>query len=125
MALEITLRYRDDDPWEVVVKAFEIISPYLQPGSTASAASTATQIDALTPGKRQSGNEEVEESSSFLLEFWEVFLGIAKQLPYDHPSQDRLVDLAKELTRLATPSSEVGLEEDLKSSIIKRTDCTI
>lgn len=109
MALDIEFRYRNDDPWMPTYHAYEIIRPYLQPDSTASAADTAAQINALTPDKGEIPNGgKSEESASFLLEFWEVFISVAQQIPYDHPSQDRLLELAKSLAGLTTPANDVS-----------------
>lgn len=122
MAPTLTFRSRDNDPWEVAVSAFDIIAPYLRQEGTVSAASIAAQVDSLTPGKRQTSDEEVEGTASFLLEFWEMFIGIAKQLPYNDPSQDRLMALTKELEVLTTPSSEVRGKKHLKMSSLGLTD---
>jgi hypothetical protein len=108
MASYLDLALRDDDPWIVAKKAFDIVAAYLQPDSSASATETAASLDALTPLKRQlSEGEKAEQLESFLLEFWETYVVIARQVPHDHPSQERLVELAKELNRQPTASIEV------------------
>ncbi|OCL09783.1 hypothetical protein AOQ84DRAFT_387930 [Glonium stellatum] len=107
MASHLVLKLRDDDPWIVAKKAFDIVAAYLQPDSSASATETAACLDALTPTKRQlCEGEESEQPGSFLLEFWETFVVIVRQVPHDHPSQKRLVELVKELDRLAATSAE-------------------
>ena len=109
MASQLVFRYRDDEPWPVVKDAFDIIKPYLQLNSDLSATETATRLDTLTPSKRSLAVGELrEKSASFLLEFWEVFVEIAKQLPYDDPSQNRLVELLQQLNLLQTPDSTVS-----------------
>ena len=108
MASHLGLALRDDDPWIVAKKAFDIVAAYLQLDSSASATETAASLDALTPLKRQlSEGEKAEQLESFLLEFWETYVVIVRQVPHDHPSQERLVELVKELSRQPTALTEV------------------
>lgn len=94
MSAGLELILRNSDPWVVAKQAFEMISDYVQPGSPISPGQAALQLNSLSPGQRplQEG-EEVEEPASFLLEFWETLISIARQIPFDHSSQDRLVEL--------------------------------
>ena len=79
MATHLDLALRDDDPWIVAKKAFDIVAAYLQPDSPASATETAASLDALTPSKRQlSEGEKAEQPGSFLLEFWETYVVIVR-----------------------------------------------
>lgn len=113
MASHLDLALRDDEPWIVAKKAFDIIAAYLQPDSSASATETAASLDALTLLKRQlSEGEKAEQLGSFLLEFWETYVVIVRQVPHDHPSQERLVELAKELDCQPTASTEVRMIPD-------------
>ncbi len=103
-ALPLSLKsLEDDDPWIIEQKTFEILNSYLQPSSTTSATAAAQGIDNLTPMKRpdQGDGKEIEEPESFMWETWGIFIEIAKQIPRDHPSQDRLVELVKALSSLA------------------------
>ena len=61
MALHLDLVLRDDDPWIVAKKAFNIVAAYLQPDSPASVTETAASLDALTPSKRQLSKGEKAE----------------------------------------------------------------
>ena len=54
---------------------------------TASAKGIAHQIDLLTPLKRSlDEGDDFEDSEIFLLEFWETFIHIARQIPSEHAS---------------------------------------
>ena len=77
MASHLDLVLRDDDPWIVAKKAFNIVAAYLQPDSPASATEMAASLDALTPSKRQlSEGEKAKQPSSFLLKFQETYVVI-------------------------------------------------
>lgn len=98
----------DDDPWIVDEKTFDLLNEYLQPDSAISASTAARIMDALTPAKREAaGAKNVEHPESFLFETWETFIEIAKQIPHDHPSQDRLIQLLAELTKLSPTEVEI------------------
>ena len=109
MASRLELEYRDRDPedaWHVPHKIFHTIAAYVQPDSPASAAETAAALDAISPVKRRLDPGEIAEWPwAFLDEFWDTFLSLAQQVPYDHPSQERLVELVQELPKL--PSKPV------------------
>ncbi|OJJ46433.1 hypothetical protein ASPZODRAFT_142250 [Penicilliopsis zonata CBS 506.65] len=111
MATKLHLRLKsleDDDPWIVEQKNFAIRKDFLQPDSYISPADAAFQINELTPMKREAqGEEDVEHPESYMWEIWGFFIEISKQIPHDHPSQDKLVSLIKELTLL--PSVEVEI----------------
>jgi hypothetical protein len=100
---EVTLHLQsleDDDPWIIEQKTFDILNDYLQPYSTISAVTAAIALDDLNPMKRKESGEEVEAIESFLLETWGTFIEIAKQIPRDHSSQERFIDLIEVLTHL-------------------------
>lgn len=107
MAAQLQLTLRDLDTWLVAKQAFDRISDYVQPDSPITPDQVAHQLNSLTPGQRvlQDG-EEAEDPISFLLEFWEIFVTIARQVPYDHPSQERLVELITGLGELASQSDQ-------------------
>lgn len=107
MSAGLELSLRNSDPWVVAKQAFEMISDYVQPGSPISPGQAALQLNSLIPGQRplQEG-EEVEEPASFLLEFWETLVSIARQILFDHPSQDRLVELVAALSELSSETDE-------------------
>ncbi|KAK2746226.1 hypothetical protein FQN57_003348 [Myotisia sp. PD_48] len=130
-----------EDPWIVQQKLFGILNEYLQPSSSTSPLTAATEIDNLSPDKRQGsqkpkesrkdeGNndndddddeeeeeeeeeEEGEDIESFLLEAWDTFIELARQIPSDHGSQDRLVDLLKVLTELRPTKVQIWGEDTL------------
>ncbi|KAJ5425964.1 hypothetical protein N7465_001034 [Penicillium sp. CMV-2018d] len=95
----------DDDPWIVQRKYFMILNNSLQPDSQVSAAEAAAGINELTPMNREANGEEAEEPESWCLEFWGTINELVKQIPHDHPSQDKMVEIIKEL--IALPGVEV------------------
>ncbi|EFR00783.1 hypothetical protein MGYG_03787 [Nannizzia gypsea CBS 118893] len=98
----------DGDPWVVHQKLFDVLKTFLQPGSNAAPSSAAKDIDDLTPGKRQADDGKPKEDyESFLLEIWNSIIEIAKQIPSDHASQDRLVELVKALSELPPIETEI------------------
>lgn len=107
MSAPLELKLKDLDPWIVAKQAFDLISAYVQPDSLVSPGQVAAQLNSLTPGQRVlQEREEAEEPASFLLEFWELLVSIARQVPYDHPSQERLVKLVGGLDELSPESDE-------------------
>jgi hypothetical protein len=66
----------------------------------------AIALDDLDPMKCKESGEEVEAIESFL-ETWGTFIEIAKQIPSDHSSQDRFIDLIDALTHLPPTSVTV------------------
>lgn len=100
---------QDPNPWRVEQKAFDILNEYLQPASTTRPEAAAQGIDGLAPMKRAGPDEgqDKESPESFLSEIWGLFIAVAKQIPHDHPSQDRLVNLVKVLC--AIPPTEVQI----------------
>lgn len=100
---------QDANPWGVEQKAFDILNEYLQPASTTPPEAAAQGIDSLAPMKRARPDEvqDKESPEGFLSEIWSVFIAVAKQIPHDHPSQDRLVGLVKVLC--AMPPTEVQI----------------
>lgn len=119
----LSFQLNDDDPWHVSKKAFDLLSEYLQQNLSSSEAQapkdTATALDALTPFCRvpQDG-EEIEEAESFLLEFWETFLGVVRQTPHNHVAQHRLVALVAELERLPPEKPDVSSQTPAYLSIL-------
>ncbi|PKX97265.1 DUF3632 domain-containing protein [Aspergillus novofumigatus IBT 16806] len=80
-------------------RIFNILNDYLQPSSTTPPREAAQTIHALTP-KAGSTPEENSDLEDFLWYTWGTIIKVAKQIPHDHPSQDRLVDLIRALTEL-------------------------
>lgn len=99
----------DDDPWIVEQQYFTIVDNYLQPDSTITAHDAALQMNELTPMSREARGEESETPDSWCLEVWGTFSEIVKQIPHDHPSQDKMIDFIKALKDL--PGVEVPTSE--------------
>lgn len=83
------------EPNSTEQRIFDILNDYLQPSSTTPPSEAAQAIHALTPTQ-----EENSALENFLWSTWGTIVGIVKQIPHNHPSQDRLVDLIHALTEL-------------------------
>ncbi|KAJ5158374.1 uncharacterized protein N7500_008025 [Penicillium coprophilum] len=105
----------DDDPWIVEQKYFMILNNSLQPDSQVSAAEAAAGIHELTPMNREANGEEAEEPESWCLEFWGAINELVKQIPHDHPSQDKMVEIIQELKAL--PGVEVSVSKTATTRI--------
>ncbi|KAI2467807.1 hypothetical protein F4781DRAFT_400724 [Annulohypoxylon bovei var. microspora] len=98
MADEIELRQKDSRGKELVNQdVFDIFNDYLQLKSSVSAAQAAIAISQLLPELR---GDEVTLDDVFFFKLWRSTIAIAEQIPYDHPAQDRLVRVMRELTLL-------------------------
>lgn len=91
----------------VARQAFNIVDTFLNSKSTdeesvaVESLKAAQRLHLLTPARRpREGGEPIESIESFLLEFWEVIINIAEQIPVDHPAQDSLVELVRALSNL-------------------------
>ncbi|CAA7270757.1 unnamed protein product [Cyclocybe aegerita] len=90
--------------WTITAKIFNILDTYLRPSSTIAPIDAAQEINQLFPLNRPTeGEEPNEEPISFLWEMWELVLDVVSQLPWDHPSQERSIDLLKALRSLPDP----------------------
>ena len=103
-AAPLEFELRDDDPWHISERAFEILTEFVS-GTAAEtntdAAVTAAELNSLSPAKRTlNDGETAEETTSFLLEFWQVFVLVAKQIPCDSRLQGRAVQLVQALKAL-------------------------
>ncbi len=87
------------EPWIIELHVFDILNEYLQPSSATSPTAAAQKIDSLFPLNREEQGKK-EEPESFLWEIWELFGRVAQQIPWKHPSQDRLAELVKALCDL-------------------------
>ncbi|OTA80958.1 hypothetical protein M434DRAFT_85860 [Hypoxylon sp. CO27-5] len=74
-----------------------IFKDYLQSKSSVSAEQVAIDISRLAPDPN---GDEPPLDDRFFFELWENIIGIAEQIPYDHPALDKLVKVMRELTLL-------------------------
>lgn len=74
--------------------AFNSIKTFLEPGSTASAEATASSILAMLPA-----SPPPADGSDELWSLYNVLIGIAKQIPHDHPALVKLVRVVDRLGR--------------------------
>ncbi|KAF8189013.1 hypothetical protein BJ912DRAFT_817950, partial [Pholiota molesta] len=78
-------------------KVFSILDAYLQPSSAISTPSAAQEIDKLFP--------PASVDYTALLHLWDLVTAVVEQIPWQHPSQDRLVALIKTLRDLPDPTT--------------------
>ncbi|KAI0112819.1 hypothetical protein F4776DRAFT_342846 [Hypoxylon sp. NC0597] len=108
MADDIELQEPHSRWGEVMSKAIlNIFKDYLQSRSPVSAEQVALDISKLAP--KPSG-DEAPLNDRFFFELWENIIGIAEQIPYDHPALDKLVKVMRELTLL--PDIGIKVWED-------------
>lgn len=99
--LIIDTLHNDDDPWPVELMMFNVLNDYLQPNSKLSDNEAARCLDAILPENRPSQpNEEKEPVTNWMLHLSDLIWEIAKRIPCDHESQDKLVQLLQALKRL-------------------------
>ncbi|OJD33080.1 uncharacterized protein BKCO1_3300043 [Diplodia corticola] len=82
-SLDLTIDFSvpfDDDPWTFEYKTFDVLNDYLQPQSPTSPSAAALQLNELLP--------EIG-----ILQLWDIVFRVAAQVPHDHPSQEKLIDL--------------------------------
>ncbi|KAI0129047.1 hypothetical protein BJ170DRAFT_623816 [Xylariales sp. AK1849] len=73
---------------------FKIFDNYLKFSSTKTAVEVARYVAELAP------EHEGEELEGFLWSVWGDLIQIAKQIPHDHPAQEKLVKVLRELVLL-------------------------
>jgi hypothetical protein len=94
MASHITIQQKAADGTQLVTSKFAaILEPYLQPTASTTAAEVAQAASKLAPTS-ENGLED------FLWTFWNDFIHTSEQIPYNHPAQDKLVQVVRELSLL-------------------------
>jgi len=85
-------------------KTFTILDVYLQPSSEVSATTAAQEINNLFPENPDSQQGTLnQEAYTFLLRLWELFVVVVEQIPWQHPSQDKIIELTKAIRDLPNP----------------------
>lgn len=107
----------DDDPWLIEWMMFNIFEAYLQPTSEISIDEASQLLDSLLPENRpdtaDDPDDDKEEVAGFMMELSDLIFKIAKQIPYDHESQPKLIHLMKKLRHLPiTETSYVQLQDE-------------
>lgn len=93
--------HNDDDPWPIEWMMFNVLNDYLQPDSKLSDSEAAQCLDAIIPENRPDQlDEKKEPADDWMLELSDLIWDIAKQIPCDHPGQDKLVQLLHAVKRL-------------------------
>ena len=94
-------KLEDSDPELIPERTiFAILKEYLQPTSATTPTAAAKAIDHFRPAKRPDCGVKVEPDDAFVPNLWDLFMDIARQIPSDHESQDRLVKLVDALRQL-------------------------
>ncbi|THC91259.1 hypothetical protein EYZ11_009278 [Aspergillus tanneri] len=104
--------YATDNPGQSELELFTIIQEYLQSADVKSPAAVAQNINDLIPTRRTSDSNinYSDDVERFLWSTWGIFTHVAKQVPHNHPSQDRLVELIRSLTFLVPITVEIWEE---------------
>ncbi|KAL1847246.1 hypothetical protein Daus18300_014010 [Diaporthe australafricana] len=101
LKLIIDTLHDDDDPWPVEWMMFNVLNDYLQPKPKLSVTQAAQCLDAIAPDNRPDlPGEEREPALNWMLEVSDLIWKVAKQIPYDHEGQDKLVQLIQALQQL-------------------------
>jgi hypothetical protein len=87
----------DDSENNEIDAALSVLNDALQLSDAISPAVAANRINELIPLKNGGGVSEVD---GFFWGLWEGFIDAAGRYPYDHPSQEKLVQVIEELNRL-------------------------
>lgn len=93
MSLNLVIDFPEDEdePWVIERKISDVLSEYLQPTSQASPPEVALKFNELFQ-LNQRENEKANPEG-FLWQLWDIAFNLAEQVPYNHASQDRLVEL--------------------------------
>ncbi|KAK3934658.1 hypothetical protein QBC46DRAFT_413716 [Diplogelasinospora grovesii] len=92
------------DQWAPMNQVIEMMKCYLErnnavsPDSHPTSRDVAEYIDGLLAVHQSSGPQEGKQVEVSLRNIWELFLSIAKLIPYDHPAQAKLILVLKELS---------------------------
>ena len=102
----LNLVLEGDEPWVINQRIFYILNTYLQPNARLSPVNAAQEIDKLFPLNRpREEDKENEDPAIFLFEMWDVVVSLAEQIPWNHPGQNRLVELIQALRDLPEPKT--------------------
>lgn len=117
--LTIDTLHDDDDPWLIEWMMFNIFEAYLQPGSEISVDEASQLLDSILPENRpdtsDDPDDDKEQVAGFMLELCDLIFKIAKQIPYDHESQPKFVELMKKLKHL--PITETSYQEYFSKAV--------
>lgn len=116
--IELQQKYQDGEAL-IQENVFDIFNDYLRPGSSVSAAQTATAISQLAP-KPSEGETTLDVDDGFFFGLWESVIGVAEQIPHDHPAQDKLVRAVRELSLLPKSGTTAWEVSRTRSNSISR-----
>lgn len=93
---------------ELESKTFTILDTYLQPSSGVSAVIAAQEIiqlcptDPAIPGQIPGTHDSL--AFTFLYRLWELFVVVVEQIPWNHTSQDKVIELIKAIRDIPSPA---------------------
>ncbi|KAB8259245.1 hypothetical protein BDV32DRAFT_59714 [Aspergillus pseudonomiae] len=101
----LNLSSRIESPSERENQLFAILNEYAQPSSSITASAAAQSIHGFASPLLSDSNADSLEN--LLWQFWTIVINIAKQIPCDSPSQERLVELVKALTEIPPTTIQI------------------
>ncbi|KAF8972515.1 hypothetical protein BDZ97DRAFT_2054011 [Flammula alnicola] len=105
---------RHQSTLDVEQKVFSILDAYLQPSSEMSATTAAEEIDKLFPTNTSSSSLEFTS----LMHLWDLFIVVVEQIPWQHPSQDKVAALMKAIHDLPNPRTIVIADWDNRQATL-------
>jgi hypothetical protein len=111
---------------DVEPKVFSLLNAYLQPSSEVAAAIVAQEITQLyptDPASQQPGTYDTE-AYDFLLRLWELLISVVEQIPWQHPSQDKMIELMKAIRDSPNPAT-ISFEDGVSHRVKLWTDLPV
>ena len=101
MSLKLNNTVDEDEDQLPMQQVYDVLASCLALNTTSPLDQVARELDRLG-SETHNTNQDNEhlDSYTFLLRFWEVTIPLAYQIPFDHPAQDRLVELISKLAAL-------------------------
>ncbi|KAK6812549.1 hypothetical protein RU639_011692 [Aspergillus parasiticus] len=101
----LNLSSRIESPSEQEKKIFAILDEYAQPSCSTTASATAQSIHEFAAPLLS--DSQADGLENLLWQFWNIVINVAKQIPCDSPSQERLVELVKALTEIPPTTIQI------------------
>ncbi|OGM48027.1 hypothetical protein ABOM_002679 [Aspergillus bombycis] len=101
----LTLSSGIESPSERENQLFAILNEYAQPSSSTTASAAAQSIHGFAAPLLSDSNADSLEN--LLWQVWNIVINVAKQIPCDSPSQERLVELVKALTDIPPTTIQI------------------
>ncbi|KAK6504822.1 hypothetical protein TWF481_006759 [Arthrobotrys musiformis] len=108
----IDLSSVDIQPSEYSKPLSNLLSEYIRSSQPSPSATTvAAQIDELSKSSENQGEDGGDSLNEFFWSLWDVFIRTAAAIPYQHPGQQKLVNVLEELARLPRRTVKVEYSE--------------